>query len=73
MSTPLEFHCVLCNKPVDLTTDTVADEMGRAQWCGVMFGPAWGEYLLLHEPSLTGAYRSKSAGGSNFPLVPHPL
>jgi hypothetical protein len=30
MSTPLEFHCVLCNKPVDLMTDTVADEMGQA-------------------------------------------
>lgn len=29
MTTPLEFYCVLCNKPVDLTTDAVADEVGR--------------------------------------------
>jgi hypothetical protein len=30
MSTQMEFRCVLCNKPVDLMTDTVAAEMGRA-------------------------------------------
>jgi hypothetical protein len=55
MSTPLEFHCALCNKSVDLIIDLVTDEMGKVVYQQCYVDKIIGDDLRLNKLVIRGA------------------